>query len=959
MQQQSSQLNKPIDNQILQQEIRNGYNEYDIRNAWQATNGNMAQFKQFLQGIKNQSFIINPINQQFNDDIQVAMAASLTLHQQYIPFGKVRQNYIPCGLLNVGNTCYFNCLLQTYYFIYDFVSSIVKCKFDHINLQNIVDKRLINSIELVKNLQNLFVLMIGSDRQFVDPKKVILSICDDFGKALPIGDQKDVSEFNNYFLSRIDEGITYLSQSLQKTNNSQSQQQIKQQLPGQSLVQFPTINFNEQNQKSLISQKSLLIRQSSVIVENSIVYKLFYGKFAPQILIKGQTLSKDCQQELFNIIQIDVNSKSLIEGFDKYMNQAVEYKNDKDEYQQAIKQFWIQQAPQVLTFQIQRVEYNKEFGSFTKINSFFQFDKEIYLDRYLLSNQKMAKDIQIQNQQMRDRLKKIDQELSMLTQFNGNIDIIQNLETTLQFLRLQNQNEKQHPFYVDSNDNKTTIKSISEYYQHYIKKRDCLQKERKEIELKISESYNSLKKQKYILQSILMHEGNPDAGHYFAYIYNLDDQKWYYFNDIHVHEEIEQNVLKNAYGDQSNSKSAYLLQYVKEDNAKFAQNSMVKLKVFSTSEDQKRYLTDGYGLLLSQQQREFLNQNNEKLKQEVEQQKLFSQIEMIITKYNQYLEIANEKQRKYQQKQYPPFPVKPPYLENYAMYLKLKPDERLFKWTILDNAIIKIMPQSNGLFGQPGINEIVKTQILEEMNKLGNNKPQHFPSNQEHSNSIEEYKQALKLQCIIAYLFEQYNNNNFIEALQALHKYMKLAKLTNQQSFFYTLAINLKHLILLGIICKIMQNKNIGESELKILKLIIAFQMQEHFLYTEPKFWNDQLKNLIDTAINTYGVNEKQKQIQEVLKPMIQNKKDVEICSLLDASSQSIEEYIQNLQSIYLEQQFENNLEDFLLDNLMTTLQRFFLIKTIQLLFENIQKSSTILDKKVILDIVGGIPQNK
>ncbi|CAD8158155.1 unnamed protein product [Paramecium octaurelia] len=954
--QSSQQLQKPLDNAILQQEKRNGYSEFEITQAWNASSGNMSIFQQILQGMRNQSFIMNPINQQFNDDIQVAVAASLTLHQQYIPVGKVRQNYVPCGLMNVGNTCYFNSLLHTYYFIYDFVSSIVKCKFDHVNYSNIADKRVVNSIELVKNLQSLFVLLIGSDRQFVDPKKVILSICDDFGKALPIGDQKDVSEFNNYFLSRIDEGITYLTQSLQKTSTSQSQQQIKQQLPGQSFVQFPTIHYPQESTTSLISQKSLLIRQSSIIAENSMVFKLFYGKFSPQIIIKGQ-VSKDCQQEMFNIISIDVNTKSLVEGFDKYMNQVVEYKNDKDEYQQAIKQFWIQSAPQVLTFQIQRVEYNKEFGSFTKINSFFHFDKEIYIDRYLLSNQKLAKDIQKQNQQMRDRLKKIDQELATLTQFNGNIDIIQNLETTLQFLKLQNSNEKLNPFYVDCSDNKASIKSISEYHQHYIKKRECLLKERKEIEQKISESYNSLKKQKYILQSILMHEGNPDAGHYYAYIYNLDDQKWYYFNDINVHEEIEQNVLKNAFGDQTNSKSAYLIQYVKEDNAKFAQNSMVKLKSFSTSEDTKKYLTDGYGLLLSKQQREFLNQDNEKLKQEVEQQQLLNNIELIITKYQQYLEIANEKQRKYQQKIYPPFQVKPPYLENYTMYLKMKPDERLFKWTILDNAIIKIMPESGGLFSQPGLKEIVKTQILDEMNKLGNNKVQHFPTAQEYQTSTEEYKSTLKLQCMIQYLLEQYNNNNFIEALQALQKYMKLAKHTPQQSFFYTIAVNLKHLFPLGIISKLIQNKSITEADLKVLKLVIAFQMQEHFLYMEPKFWNGQLQNLIDVAISSFGSNEKW--TQEVLKPIIQNKKDTEMCSLLDAPSQNIDEYIQNLQSIYLEQQFENNLEDFLLDNLMNILQRFFLTKGIQILFESIQKSPTILDKKVILKIVEDNPQNK
>lgn len=59
----------------------------------------------------------------------------------------------------------------------------------------------------MQHLQALFVRMIGSDRKYVDPSIVLKSICDDFGNALPIGDQKDVGEFNHYFLSRIDEGL--------------------------------------------------------------------------------------------------------------------------------------------------------------------------------------------------------------------------------------------------------------------------------------------------------------------------------------------------------------------------------------------------------------------------------------------------------------------------------------------------------------------------------------------------------------------------------------------------------------------------------------------------------------------------------------------------------------------------------------------------------------------------------
>ncbi|CAD8068078.1 unnamed protein product [Paramecium primaurelia] len=949
---QQSQLHKHIDDGLLQQELQNGYSQDEILNAWYASSGNRSLFQQLLQGMKNQSFIISPITQQFNDDIQVAMEASLTLHQQNIPEGKIRIDKIPCGLLNVGNTCYFNSLLQTYYFISDFVSPIIKCKFDHINLQNIVDKRVVNSIQLLKNLQNLFVLMIGSDRQFVDPKQVILSIYDDFGKALPIGDQKDVGEFNNYFLSRIDEGITYLTQSQQKGQ----QQQFQQNYPGQSVIQNPT-NYSHQQNKSFISQKSLLFRKSSVIAENSVMYKLFYGKFTPQIIIQGQG-SKDCQQEIFNYIQIDVNSKSLIEGLEKQLNQVVEYKNDIDGYSEAIKQFWISQAPQVLTFQIQRVEFNKQFCSFAKNNSPFLFDKEIYIDRFLLSNQKIARDIQTQNQQMNDRLKKIDEELEMLNQFNGNVQIIQNLENTLQFLKLQTPNEKQNPFYVNNNDNQAVINSISQYHQYFIKKRDSLLKEKKETELKISQSYNNLKKQKYILQSILMHEGSPNAGHYFVYIYNIDDQKWYVFNDTLVQEETEENVLKYAFGDQTNSKSAYLIQYVKEDKVKQTQNQNKKQKLFSTSNDTNNYLNDVYGSLLSQQQRDFLYQDNQKLKKEIIQQQLVTQIEIIVSIYHQYLEIANEKQIKYQQKQYKLLQYKPPLIENFAMYLKMKPDEKMFRWVILDYAIKKMMPTTDGLFGKPHFDENLKIQILAEVNKYVYNKPiQPIPQNQEYQQLLDEYKNVLKLQSMIAYVLEQYNNNNLKETVIALHFYMKLAKLTNQQSFFYNLALQLKPLVLLGIICKIFYQKNIGDQDILVFKLIIAFQMQEHFLYKDLPLWSKQLQNLIGVALLTQGQNEKLS--QDVLKPLIQNKKDFDMCSQLDTSFQKIDQYYQSIQSIYLNKQFESDLDDYLQDNSMNSLQTFLQIKCILILFDKIQKSNSILDKKDIIKIIEENPQNK
>jgi ubiquitin carboxyl-terminal hydrolase 25/28 len=43
----------------------------------------------------------------------------------------------------------------------------------------------------------------------------------------------------------------------------------------------------------------------------------------------------------------------------------------------------------------------------------------------------------------------------------------------------------------------------------------------------------------YILQSIMIHEGQAESGHYYSYTYDTDRKIWRKFNDINVSEEAE------------------------------------------------------------------------------------------------------------------------------------------------------------------------------------------------------------------------------------------------------------------------------------------------------------------------------------------------------------------------------------------------------------------------------------
>lgn len=41
------------------------------------------------------------------------------------------------------------------------------------------------------------------DSKYVDPTKVLKSITDDSGKIIELGNQRDIGEFNDSFLSRV------------------------------------------------------------------------------------------------------------------------------------------------------------------------------------------------------------------------------------------------------------------------------------------------------------------------------------------------------------------------------------------------------------------------------------------------------------------------------------------------------------------------------------------------------------------------------------------------------------------------------------------------------------------------------------------------------------------------------------------------------------------------------------
>ena len=69
--------------------------------------------------------------------------------------------------------------------------------------------RLECSRKLIENLKVTFSQMCAGDKKYVSPTKVLKSITNDSGEPIELGDQKDIGEFNDSFLSRVQEGLNY------------------------------------------------------------------------------------------------------------------------------------------------------------------------------------------------------------------------------------------------------------------------------------------------------------------------------------------------------------------------------------------------------------------------------------------------------------------------------------------------------------------------------------------------------------------------------------------------------------------------------------------------------------------------------------------------------------------------------------------------------------------------------
>uniref|UniRef100_A0A8D2IEX7 Ubiquitin carboxyl-terminal hydrolase 28 n=1 Tax=Urocitellus parryii TaxID=9999 RepID=A0A8D2IEX7_UROPR len=312
--------------------------------------------------------------------------------------------------------------------------------------------------------------------------------------------------------------------------------------------------------------------------ENPMV-QLFYGTFLTEGVREGKPF---CNNETFGQYPLQVNGYhnlheclegAMVEGDIELLpsEHSVKYGQER----------WFTKLPPVLTFELSRFEFNQSLGQPEKIHNKLEFPQIIYMDS--TSPECSSQDVESTFSSPEDSLHKTEVASRPLTSPRSSLGM------------------PAHP----------APRTVTDEEKNFVK--TCLQRWRNEIEQDIQDLKSCiasatqtieqmycdplLQQVPYRLHAVLVHEGQANAGHYWAYIYNQPRQIWLKYNDISVTESSWEELERDSYGGLRNV-SAYCLMYINDKlphfNAEAAPNEADRMlgEVEALSVELKHYIQE-------------------------------------------------------------------------------------------------------------------------------------------------------------------------------------------------------------------------------------------------------------------------------------------------------------------------------------------------------------------------------
>jgi len=590
-------------------------------------------------------------------DLSVALEMSIQEQRECLEpmAASLRQEGLPCGLRNVGNTCYVNSFLQTLLHIDVFRDWMLRyrapaqlaraCADSKHGVADVAEIAAVtpepeaehasgneaqsdslreHCIGLASELRNLCAYSLFTERNCIDPSRLLKELVDERGQTLQIGTQEDVGEFMLKLLDRLDEGVRTGSFAVVDSQPTSTGEELAEPLGVERELCAAKLGEADKEEKDTIHPTLL----QSLFFGKQVQYFSYYedaaneqkerASSAPDVE-DGDSCSKPSSptnlrgenetgrklvvsEEKSDFLQIflDVRHQDLYTAWEAANHTEVEYKTPSGATTTASTSISVERLPKLMFFQLQRVVFDQESKTQVKLDETFEFDTTIYVDRFLSENREEASQISAKVLGLRKRQRQLSEALASFENYQGRqgLNVQEVLDWAARCIEdnaacMQQATSKlQQPKGVPELEQCDPHSLISANVEKASELASCLLQEaspaaellrgvrnacqlqaellREELDKltqQISGAYRHLQKHPFELYALWVHQGIAGSGHYWAYLRDEHLERWIRFDDAVVSIVPWEEVSAAALGQEGSNTSAYILVYMEKDLA--------------------------------------------------------------------------------------------------------------------------------------------------------------------------------------------------------------------------------------------------------------------------------------------------------------------------------------------------------------------------------------------------------
>ncbi|KAM4828446.1 ubiquitin carboxyl-terminal hydrolase 28 isoform 8-T8 [Thomomys bottae] len=534
----------------------------------------------------------------------------------------------PVGLKNVGNTCWFSAVIQSLFQLPEFRRLVLSYTLPQNILENCRSHTEKRNIVFMQELQYLFALMMGSNRKFVDPSAALDLLKGAFRSSEE--QQQDVSEFTHKLLDWLEDAFQLavnVNNPRNKSENPMVQlfygtfltEGVREGKPfcnNETFGQYPLQVNGYRNLDECLEGAMVEGDVELLPSDHSVKYgqERWFTKLPPVLTFElsrfefNQSLGQP--EKIHNKLEFP-----QIIYMDRYMYRSKELIRSKRECVRKLKE-------EIKILQ-QKLERYVKYGSGPA--RFPLPDMLKYVIEFASTKPASESCLSQSDTPVTLPLPSIHYPVSDLTSKESTSAEGPSHNPGSSF---SSPEDCPHQSEVMTAPPRSPLgmpmlpapRTVTDEEMNFVK--TCLQRWRSEIEQDIQDLKNCIANTNqaieemyrdpllcqvpYRLHAVLVHEGQANAGHYWAYIYNQPRQIWLKYNDISVTESSWEELERDSYGGLRNV-SAYCLMYIND-----------KLPYFNAAPGEPEQML-GEVDALSVELKHYIQEDNWRFEQEVEE----------------------------------------------------------------------------------------------------------------------------------------------------------------------------------------------------------------------------------------------------------------------------------------------------------------------------------------------------